>query len=80
MVAQLKRSAEKPSRIRMEFSAQERNTQSSLKVKTTERTETDEVDSYLLLITAQYIAKNGKEKSNAQYTKMFQGASLRLHV
>merc|ERR1712018_1034048 len=80
MVAQLKKSAEKPSRIRTEFSAQERNIQSSLKEKIIESPETDEVDSYLLLITAQYIAKNGKEKSNAQYTKMFQDASLRLHV
>jgi len=80
MVAQLKKSAEKPSRIRMEFSAQERNTPSSLKEKIIESPETDEVDSYLLLITAQYIAKNGKEKSNAQYTKMFQDANPKLHV
>jgi len=80
MVAQLKKSAERPSRIRMEFSAQEKNIQSSLKVKTTERTETDEEDFYLLLITVQYIAKNGKEKFNAQYMKMFQDANLKLHV
>jgi hypothetical protein len=80
MVAQLKKSAEKPSRIRMEFSAQERNTQSSLKEKIIESPGTDEVDSYLLLITAQYIAKNGKEKSNAQYMKMLQDANPKLHV
>ena len=70
MVAQQKKSAEKPSRMSTEFSAQERNTLFSLKVKTTEKMETDEVDSYLLLTIAQFIARNGKEKSNAQYTKM----------
>jgi len=41
-----------------------------LKEKTIEKLEIDEVDSYLLLITAQYTAKNGREKSNAQFMKM----------
>ena len=54
MVAQLKKSAEKPSRIRMESSVQERNIPSSSKEKIIEIPETDEVDSYLLHITAQY--------------------------
>jgi len=80
MVAQLKKSAEKPSRIRMEYSVQERNIPSSSKEKIIEIPETDEVDSYLLHITAQYIAKNGKEKSSAQYMKMFQDANQKLHV
>jgi len=53
-----------------EFSAQEKNTPFSLKEKIIEKMETDEADSYLHLITAQFIAKNGKEKSNALYTKM----------
>ena len=54
----------------MVSSAQEKNTPYLLKVKIIEKMETDEVGSYLQLITAQYIAKNGREKSNAQFTKM----------
>jgi len=53
-----------------EFSAQEKNTPFLLKVKIIEKMETDEADSYLHLIIAQYIVKNGREKSNAQYMKM----------
>ena len=61
---------EKPSRMWMVSSAQEKNTLYSLKVKIIEKMETDEADSYLHLITAQYTVKNGREKSNAQYMKM----------
>ena len=59
MVAQQKKSAEKPSRMLMEFFALERNTLFSLKVKITEKMETDEVDTYLHHTTAQFIVKNG---------------------
>ena len=54
----------------MEYSALEKNILYLLKVKIIEKMETDEVGSYLQLITVQYIAKNGREKSNAQFTKM----------
>ena len=64
----------------MESSVQERNTQSLSKERTIEKLEIDEVDSYLLLITAQYIAKNGREKSNAQFMKMLQAANQKLFV
>ena len=64
----------------MESSVQERNTQFLLKEKTIEKLEIDEVDSYLLLITAQYIAKNGREKSNAQFMKMPQAANQKPFV
>jgi len=64
----------------MESSVQERNTQFLSKEKTIEKLEIDEVDSYQLLITVQYIAKNGRVKSNAQFMKMQQAANQKLFV
>ena len=64
----------------MESSVQERNTQFLSKEKTTEKLEIDEVDSYQLLITVQYIAKNGRVKSNAQFMKMPQVVNQKLFV
>ena len=70
MVAQQKKFVEKPSRTLMAFSVQERNLLYHTKVKIIEKIKNDEEDSFLLLIIALYIAKNGKEKFNAQYMKM----------
>jgi len=64
----------------MESSVQERNTQFLSKEKTIEKLEIDEVDSYQLLITVQYIARNGREKSNAQFMKMPQAVNQKLFV
>ena len=80
MVAQQKKSAEKPLRMSTEFSAQERNTLFSLKVKITEKMETDEADTYLHLTTAQFIVKNGWEKFNVQFMKTLLVASQKLLV
>jgi hypothetical protein len=71
MVAQQKKFADKLSKTLMECSVQEKNTPSELKAKITEKMKIDEVDTSLPLITALYIARSGKEKSNARYMKTF---------
>jgi hypothetical protein len=71
MVAQRKKFADKPSKILTESSVLEKNTLSTTKAKITEKIKIDEVDTFQLLITALYIARNGREKSNAQYMKTF---------
>ena len=64
----------------MESFAQEKNTLFLLKVKITEKMETDEVDTYLQLTTAQFIVKNGWEKFNVQFTKTLLVVSQKLLV
>merc|ERR1712018_921317 len=71
MVVQQKKFAGKPSKTKMENSALEKNSPSDTNRKITGIPVKDEVDTFQLLITAQYIARNGWEKFNAQYMKMF---------
>jgi len=79
-VAQQKKSAEKQLRISMVCSVQEKNLQFSLKEKTIEKMERDEVDSYLQLTTAQFTVKNGWEKFNAPFMKTPSAVNQRLLV
>ena len=71
MVAQQKKFAGKPSKTKMESSALERNSPSDTNRKITGKTFVDEVDTFQPLITALYIARNGRGKFNVQYMKTF---------
>jgi hypothetical protein len=69
MVVQQRKFVEKQLKTRMVSSVQERNTLFNLRMMIIEKVGIGEVDSFQLLIIALYIARNGRERFNAQYMK-----------